>query len=288
MIRSSLRRGVRPTVDYRQVVEAGLKGGAFSKRRWSWVAEVDNLFLKIPGNAASARAAALSPQALEEAKLEESALAVLAEASPAVVAPLQVVESPACLVFPLIRGPDLRMVLLNEGDSEDARGLLRQALLVAGAFHAATPPRSLPERDYARSATRRVLVVEGYEVRNFRIDSAGELRFFDPHDLALGFREEDLTRFILSLLMLEWGRNLRAFPWTKFDVRFLLTVFEEISGEALGDQRVKECFDYNCAARYQRADILIDMMPRYLRPLAKFYKRVFFWQTGKWRVAHGL
>ena len=117
--------------DYRQVVEAALNGGAFRKRRWSWVAEVDSLFLKIPANAASAREAASSLLALEEAKREESALSVLAEGSPAVVAPLQVVESPACLVFPLMCGPDLRMVLLEEGNSERARGLLRQALLVA-------------------------------------------------------------------------------------------------------------------------------------------------------------
>ena len=65
---------------------------------------------------------------------------------------------------------------------------------------------------------QKTIVVLGFEVRNFkRIYPNGSFNFFDPHHLLIGVPEDDFCRYLLSLLMLNWGNNTNFLIWRKFD-----------------------------------------------------------------------
>ncbi len=69
----------------------------------------------------------------------------------------------------------------------------------------------------------RVIVLGGLEVRNFKqAGTDGQWRFFDPHDAVLGAPEDDFARYILSLLMITWGRHATCRIWTHFDYQRLV------------------------------------------------------------------
>ncbi len=160
----------------------------------------------------------------------------------------------ACIVYPLLSGPDMRTLLLDRGMRARHRACLQSAMRLVAGFHRGAGA-GYPVKDYRRDSflappphvldrmqgRPRTLVVTGFEARNFRFDEhRNAWCFFDPHHIWRGYPEEDLARFIVSLLMLP-GRRTGPRTWTQFD-RFSLLAEYEATAPATLDQPLLNWF----------------------------------------------
>ncbi len=202
-----------------------------------------------------------------------------------------------------LAGDDLSALLRRRDPSGPSA--LEAAMALAGRLHRAggAALAGLPVHDYAGDPYRpappaivarlrarpRTLVVRGFEVRNLMTDRpGGALRFFDPHEIVLGAPEEDVTRFLLSLLMLNWGRHAKALAWKRFDAARLIGVYEAASGVPLDRELLAYTFALNAAMRRAHGRRAAAELGGWQAWAAALYGRAYFWQIGNWGRRHGI
>jgi len=296
--------GAPGTVGHADEIDALLRDGGFVRRPASWVATRGDAFFKIPRRSDDCAADLADADALAEAEAEHAQASLLARHEPAVNRPVARVR--ACLVYPRIDGADLLERLRRERDAAARQALVEEAVTLCARLHRVAPEAlaGVPRHDYRRDPfvpapagiQRRIhrrgarLVVRGFESRNFRVDAGtGRLVFFDPHALVLGLPEEDFTRFVLSLLMLRWGRRGPPSPWTRFDPAALRAAYERAAGEPLDPVLVGYTFDLNLRMRRENAERSIAAMRgRTARLAARAYAWFHFRRIDAWRRRHEL
>ena len=292
------------TVSRAEEIDGLLRAGAFVRRPASWVAASGDAFFKIPRRGDDCAADLADADAAAEAEAEHAQASLLARHEPSVNRPVARVR--ACLVYPRIDGVDLLERLRRERDAAVRQGLVEEAVSLCARLHRIAPEAlaGVPRHDYRRDPfapapagiQRRIhrrgarLVVRGFESRNFRVDAGtGRLVFFDPHALVLGLPEEDFTRFVLSLLMLRWGRRGSPSPWTRFDPAALRAAYERAAGEPLDPVLVGYTFDLNLRMRRENAARSIAAMRgRPARLAASAYAWFHFRRIDAWRRRHEL
>jgi hypothetical protein len=208
----------------------------------------------------------------------------------------------ACIVKRRLTGMDLWALARREGATPRARAAIIQG---AARLHLLGPEAvpGLPVHDYAndpylpaperlRERLRRrprTIVLTGLEVRNFKQACAdGPWQFFDPHDAALGAPEDDVARYVLSLLMVTWGRHANCRIWTWFDYRELVRAYEAERGAPLDRELLAYMFRRNIAKR--RSDVRGSTrdLTWSMQVAARAYEALFFWQVRMWGGRHGL
>lgn len=233
----------------------------FTCRRESWVAESSGYFYKIIRKSNDPLRDLQDPDCIETALRERTDMRFLHGLSDRVCRTDRIEQ--ACIVYPLLSGPDMRMLLMNKAAHEQHATCLRDAMMLLARLHCAgVEPTQYPIKDYRRDSflapdqeilermdgRRRTLVVTGFEARNFRFDkNRSTWVFFDPHHLWLGFPEEDFARFMVSLLMIK-GRRRGLLPWTGFDRFGLLSTYDSLAPATL-DRRLLNYFLYEQLAK---------------------------------------
>jgi hypothetical protein len=279
-----------------------IRRNAFSMRQLSWTAREGRLFFKIPRRSVDLRADARSESCRQEIRTEFELLRVLANLSDHVIRPVGFVEEYSCLVLPDLDAENLRNLLRSARDSESRETLLRRAVGVIAAIHRQGVPSGvdLPALDYQANqwlpapshlaaAVERVVVVDGYELRNLLVDrSSGAMYLVDPHHVSTGFPEQDVARFIVSLLMLNWGRHLNCSVWTGFEWTDLIREYRNQSGRSLDPERLAYCFAMIVAMRFYHSNRSLTRMNPVLRSIGRAYQKAFFFQVRRWGQRHGL
>ena len=195
----------------------------------------------------------------------------------------------ACIVYPLLSGPDMREVLLDKRARAQHESCLREAMeLLARLHQRADGLAQYPVKDYRCDSfvlpdpgtsermkeRKRTLVVTGFEARNFRFD-AGKAAwfFFDPHHLWQGLPEEDFARFLISLLMIK-GRRRGFRPWKDFDRSELLAMYEESAPTKLDAKLLNYFLHEQLAKRRFHA---MKAIPRMGPPAGAFVRTYTDW-----------
>lgn len=295
-------------------VAALIQSNAFSMRALSWIARKDGLFFKIPRQSSDLLADSRSAGCLAEIRKEFELLALLADLSDRVIRPIACVDEYSCLVLPNLNTDDLRHVILSPPSSPgralggleprtpvDRAELLRGAVGLIATIHRNGVPlpaalgridygcnRWLPAPFHIASSEERVVVVDGYEIRNLILERpSGDIYLVDPHHVGLGFPEEDVTRLIVSLLMLNWGRHFNCTVWTEFDPADLIHEYEKESGRRLDHERLAYCFQMIVGMRfYHSSRSLKALQNPLMRLFGKAYQRGFFLQIQRWSKKH--
>jgi hypothetical protein len=217
-------------------------------------------------------------------------------------APLRLIDG--CIVNRRLTGPDLWALAKAEGATPRVQKGITHGVVFAARLHRLDPTAisGLTVHDYATDPylpapvelhdrlrqRRRTIVLGGFEVRNFRQDRPGQWKFFDPHEAVLGMPEDDFARYILSLLMVNWGRHANCRIWTQFDYRQLLRVYETTRGPPLDHELLAYMFRRNIAERQHRARGAARRLPRLMQRLARAYEELYFWQVRRWGAGYGL
>jgi len=275
----------------------------FAKRPLSWTTSDGEWHYKIPRVSDSVAKDARSAVARRAAEAEFRALKILSALSGAVVQPIMVIGGSACVVTRYCSGTNLRDALLESISSAARQALLQRAIGVLARLHrrfiegeSSRPPEvDFPvteafEQDAGppQGGDYRALVIDGFEVRNLLVsDRSNEMRFFDPHRLSRGPPEEDVTRFIISVLMVPWGRGGGVIAMTDFSAKDLMSTYERISRVALDAEALKSCFSRNLDMRARNARMSVRAMPVAIRPAAALYSAAFFWQVRAWGTKNG-
>jgi hypothetical protein len=268
----------------------------FQERQSSWISHADKYFLKIPRATVTAPIShAAATGSLDLAYKEMRELQFLARLSTKIVLPLDVSAKFACIIFPRIEGRNVRDVLV-QNDIRTKNTLLSDCITLLGELHRSRITENqdhLPRHDYANDvyfplnkaaqydARRTSLVIDGFEIRNLLVDPSGKVWFFDPHRLSIGFPEDDLSRFMLSLLMATWGL-IRPIPWTSFSLGSLIQRYEEASGQTVDYDVFTYCMHKNIAMRERFASQAVASMPMLRAVGATLYKSIFFSQVKSW------
>jgi hypothetical protein len=237
---------LRPDENMEATLDSGPAGAIarlrFVRRKESWVAESSGRFYKIVRKSNDPLQDLRDPECIGTALREYTDMRFLHGLSERACCPERIEH--ACIVYPLLSGPDMRTLLIDARAREQHRACLHAAIaMLARLHHPGGKSAAYPMKDYRRESflppdreslarmerRERTLVITGFEARNFRFDKdRAAWFFFDPHHLWLGFPEEDFARFVISLLMIR-GR-LRSFrPWTDFDRFGLLATYESLA-----------------------------------------------------------
>lgn len=280
-----------------------ISAGLFTARFFSWVCVREKYFLKIP------RVSGGQPETdfidgAGEAEREYRLTQGLAERFDGMVdAPLRLVDG--CIVKRRLTGPDLWVLAKEKWATPPVHKGLSHAALFAAELHRLDPTAmpGLAVHDYANDPylpapeelqdrlqqRRRTIVLRGFEVRNFRQDRpGGQWKFFDPHEAVLGMPEDDFARYILSLLMINWGRHGNCRIWTRFDYRQILRVYETTRGASLDQELLVYMFRRNIAERRHRARRATCALSPFMWRLARAYEKLYFWQISRWGAGYGL
>jgi hypothetical protein len=295
------REDAEPRLDapievWRSWIRDLVRGNQFTSRRWSWVCVRERYFLKIPR--VCGRLETDLSAGIAEAEREYRLTQHLSRRLEGMVdRPLRL--SDACMVNRRLSGPDLWRMAEREGGTPEVQAGISQGLVLAAKLHRLDPKEvpGLPVHDYAndphlpapdavndRLCQRpRVIVLGGLEVRNFKLASTdGQWRFFDPHDAVLGAPEDDFARYVLSLLMITWGRHARCRVWTRFDYPQLVQAYEAARGAPLDQGLLPYMFQLNVARRRSGARRSTRRLPWFMRMAARSYEELFFRQVQKW------
>lgn len=285
----------------REILARAIASRTFTKRQLSWTAISDGYFLKIARRSDDPEQDMVDPGAQREIEEEFRLTTLLSSLTDDVLPPIA--ELPGCLVARAIDGIDLRdEIRLARDDVTGVNRRLGEAIRVCAAIHAGTArvdgelsvhdyradpflpaPREIVE--IARGRPARV-VCRGLEVRNFIRDRAtGRLRFIDPHEVVLGMPEEDVTRFVVSVLMLRWGRPHFGMPWTRFSLQSVLGAYREC-GLSLDPRLLDYAMRLNVEMRRHHAVLAARRTPLLLRPAALAYVRTFFSRLDRWSQAN--
>lgn len=293
---------VATLADGTTVTSAGMSVSAlatltFARRKESWVAASTDHFYKIARKGDDPLRDVDDPACTEAAAREYADMRFLASLDDAVCGPERI--DGACIVYPLLGGPDLRTLLLDRASSSGQRdAALRSTMRLLARLHHGDPA-GYPVKDYRRDGflapgpdvlaamqgRRRTLVVTGFEARNFRFDAGRNAwYFFDPHHLWCGYPEEDLARFVISLLMLP-GRRRGPRVWTGFDRFRLLQDYEAGAPGKLHRQLLNWFLAEELAKRRFHALKLARRMPATRRLLGVAYTRVYYRWLRRARVS---
>lgn len=259
----------------------------FRRRKESWVAESAGRFYKIVRKSDDPRRDLDDSACSAIAAREYTDLCFLHTLDPAVCRPERIDR--ACVVYPGLGGPDLRTLLLHEHSPERRAAALRSTMQLLAHLHHGDPD-DYPLKDYRRvnflapgaallarmQGRPRTLVVTGFEARNFRFDAArAAWRFFDPHHVWRGLPEEDLARFMVSLLMLP-GRRRGPRIWAGFDRLALLADYEALAPARLDRPLLNYFLDEKMAMRRFHALRSARHAALALRPFALAYTRLYY------------
>lgn len=268
----------------------------FTRRKESWVAASSGRFYKISRRSDDPLRDLVDPACIGTSLREYTNVCFLHGLDKAVCHPESIDR--ACIVYPLLSGPDLRTLLISRVSAEQREASLHSAMrLLARLHHGDTaghpvkdyrhdgflaPPPAVLERMAGR---RRTLVVTGFEARNFRFDrSRNAWFFFDPHHVWSGYPEEDFARFMISLLMIR-GRRRGPRLWTEFDRFGLRESYESIAPAKLDSTLLNYFLCEELAMRRFHATKLTRRMPAAVRVFVMAYTRLYYHQLQRALVA---
>lgn len=292
-----------PTGDWRAWIRGLICAGLFTGRIWSWVCVHERYFLKIP-RGRGGRLETDFRNGAAEAEREYRVTRQLAEhLGGGIDVPLRRIDG--CIVKRRLTGPDLWSLAKEEGPTARVQRAITQGVMLATQLDRLDPAAvpNLPVHDYANdphypaplklhdrlSHRRRTIVLSGLEVRNFKQDGPdGRWLFFDPHDAVLGAPEDNFTRYILSLLMINWGRHADFRIWTQFDFRHLVRTYERARGAPLDSDLLSYMFERNIRRVCSDIWAFGDWSRLTRRAAARAYEGLFFWQVRRWGGHHGL
>jgi hypothetical protein len=259
----------------------------FARRRESWVASCSGRFYKITRKSDDPLRDLDDPACIGTSLREYTDMCFLHGLDEAACRPESVDR--ACIVYPLLSGPDMRTVLIGHASAEQREASLHSAMALLARLHrgevAGYPVKdyhrdgflALPPAVLERMASRqRTLVVTGFEARNFRFDrSRNGWCFFDPHHVWAGYPEEDFARFMISLLMIR-GRRRGPRLWTGFDRFRLRESYEMLAPAKLDSMLLNYFLSEELAMRRFHATKLARRMPVVARTFVMAYTRVYY------------
>lgn len=273
---------------------------AFTPRKESWVASSAGSFYKIFRKSDDPAQDWLDPACVKQAGREYADMLFLCQFSDRICSPIRLDH--ACIVYPQLSGPDMRAMLQWRGTTDAQRTAgLRDAVVLLSRLHMVNVDASrYPVKDYLsgllppsrdvimRIAGReRTIFISGFEVRNFRFDRPrGGWFFFDPQHMFLGMPEDDLARFVISLLMVNWGKGGSLRLWQDFDIDDLLSTYEQTSTRLLDKTLLNYFLRETIAMRRRFAEKALRAMNGARRILGQPYLAAYFLQLEKWAANH--
>jgi hypothetical protein len=291
-----LATSIDPTV-IRHLFEKLVSEGRFRKRQESWIAVAEDWFFKVPRCSNDVKADATHGLTVAKAQVEYQALAQLAEITSYVVRPAMTIPELGCLVLPRIYGDNARDILLRETDIAVVKRTALAGIDICASLHAPRHfPKSVTRLDYAKDPfgeagitpqnpefEQATLVVHGFEIRNVIIQgSDGSPVFFDPHDVGIGHPEDDLARYIISLLMVTWGYGGGLRIWQTFSVHDLIDRYEDQAEIAVDSARLTYFMRRALRMREHYARRSRLQLPPVVRGLGALYQLTFFEQLNRW------
>ena len=275
---------------------------AFKPRKQSWVAASSGHFYKIIRKGDDPLQDWMDSECIATARREYADTLFLSELSDSVSRPLRMEHG--CIVYPLLSGPDMRALLRSRAGREQREASLRNAMALLAQLHVrGGEATGHPPLDYRRNRylspgeeiasriaqRRKTLVIGGFEVRNLRFDrTRRQWNFFDPHHLWRGAPEEDFARFVVSLLMINWGRDGDLRIWTDFDMHDLLATYEHGTPNSLDRMTLDYFLREKLAMRKFLALKTLRTMSPALRLLGWPYLAMYFRQLETWSSTHAL
>jgi hypothetical protein len=272
----------------------------FLRRQESWVVKDRGQFIKIPRLSEDPLADVWDPRCVAIATKDYENHVALNAICSRIPRPLWVWQ--ACTAFPWLSGPDMREALLHAGSRDAAEHIAAAALEVLACIHGrSSDAKVFPWRDYGRTqfrpmieieasiiaSAKRVVVMDGFEVRNFRFDYANSAwRFSDPHHISMGCAEQDVARFLVSLLMLNWGRDGRPWVWQRLEPGRLLDAYTRAGGVPL-NRSLLNYFLGDCVAmrKFHAWKSLTGMRP-FAKAAAWAFYATYFFQINRWVSAN--
>lgn len=278
----------------------GIDALAFAPRKESWVASSEGRFYKIFRSSDEPLRDWLDPRCIERARREHTDMLLLSRFSDCACRPQRLDH--ACVVYPHLSGPDMR-AMLRAGDASPAQRAagLHEAMLLLARLHAATDAASrYPLKDYLDGFLRpdaevvrriaesdRTLCIEGFEVRNFRYDDhRDKWIFFDPQIVHRGVPENDLARFMISLLMVNWGKGGSSKIWREFDPGDLVSTYEHASARTADRILLGYFLRETIAMRRHFAEKALRSLHGAWRFLGRPYLIAYFRQLQMWAGSH--
>lgn len=280
-----------------------LEALAFTPRKESWVTSSAGWFYKMFRSSDDPARDWLDPGCIERARREYADMRLLCELSDRVCRPARLDH--ACIVYPHLSGPDMRALLQMRGSGAARRAAaLRDAVTLLARLHAETSKATdYPAKDYLRhaylapsaevlvriAARSRSLFISGFEVRNFRFECRRNAWFFfDPQHVFLGMPEDDLARFVISLLMVNWGKGGSLGIWRDFDVGDLAATYEHASAHTLDKLLLNHFLRETIAMRRHFAEKALRSMRGAGRLIGRPYLSAYFLQLETWVTKHEL
>lgn len=294
---TAVRFGVCPAGDPGWIAALG-----FAQRKESWVATSGSRFYKIFRGSDDPARDWLDRACGENARREFDDMRLLHRLGERACAPLRLDH--ACIVYPRLSGPDLRALLLERESAAAGRtAALREAMSLLALLHAATtnaishyPLKNYltdgflnPDIDVLRRIGEhdRTLCIEGFEVRNFRYDQRRDAWiFFDPQIVSRGVPENDFARFIVSLLMVNWGKGGSPRIWKEFDIGDLISTYERAASRTIDPVLLNYFLHETIAMRRHFAERALRALPRVSRIFGRPYLAAYFRQLERWAKHH--
>ena len=264
----------------------------FKRRKESWVTASCGRFYKIARNSDDPLRDLIDPVCIGTGLREYTDMCFLNALDEVVCHPESLDR--ACVVYPLLSGPDMRTALIGRASAEQREDALRSAMSLLARLHHGEAT-GYPIKDYRRdgflappsavldrmASRQRTLIVTGFEARNFRFDrNRNGWRFFDPHHVRIGHPEEDFARFMISLLMIR-GRRGGPRLWTGFDRFRLREAYEMRAPAKLDDLLLNYFLSERLAMRRFHATKAARRMPFVARVFVMAYTRLYYRQLQR-------
>lgn len=259
----------------------------FTRRRESWVAASSGRFYKISRKSDDPRRDLVDPACIATSLREYTNVCFLHGIDEAVCHPESIDR--ACIIYPLLSGPDMRALLISHASAEQREASLHSAMRLLAHLHYGETA-GYPVKDYRRngflapspavlermSERARTLIITGFEARNFRFDRhRNTWCFFDPHHVWSGYPEEDFARFMISLLMIR-GRRSGLRLWTAFDRFRLRAAYEKLAPAKLDDTLLNYFLHEELAMRRFHATKLARRASAAARALVMAYTHLYY------------
>lgn len=291
------RMDVRPAGDAGWIAALG-----FAPRKDSWVACSGDRFYKLFRQGDDPVHDWLDRTCIENARREHDDMQLLHRFVEHACVPLE--RDHGCVVYPRLSGPDLRELLRRRGASKAERtAALRDALSLLARLHGVGTDAisHYPLKDYRvgghlqpdAEVLRRIregprtLCIEGFEVRNFRFDQRRRAwRFFDPQIVSRGVPENDIARFIVSLLMVNWGKGGSPRIWRDFQIDDLISAYERVASRSVDPILLKYFLHETIAMRRHFAEKALRSLRGVSRILGRPYLSGYFLQLERWAARH--
>jgi hypothetical protein len=271
---------------------------AFTPRKQSWVACSGDRFYKLFRRSDDPARDWLDDACIEDARREHDDMQLLHRFGERACTPLR--RDHGCVVYPRLSGPDLReMLLRHDAGKTERASALRDALSLLAQLHGASADAisHYPLKDYRADGhlrpdaevlrriadCPRTLCIEGFEVRNFRFDQRCRAwMFFDPQVVSRGVPENDIARFIISLLMVNWGKGGSPRIWRGFHIGDLVSVYERAASRSTDPILLNHFLYETIAMRRHFAERALSALHGVSRILGRPYLSTYFLQLERW------